>query len=424
RGTARAMRRRRAECLLQRSAPLCRRPRSCSSDGSRDAQSRRRACREVAGTRARPSVRDRNRARLRHTRSSRVRGTPRLRGDRHGDNRRRWPLSPHGAATDLDQLACARGSEGDPRCRTRRRARNSRPYTSRARVQPHWIKRREIAGVNTLTELALADLSQEERDRRYDRLQERLRTVWSAMRLNKPGESLVVVPSITPNPTTPGSIVQAHEERFLFLLLLLREPRLQMIYVTSLPIAPEIIEYYLALLPGVIPSHARARLHLIATGDGSARALSAKLLERPRILERIRDLIPDPGLCHLVPYSTSELERDIALALGIPMYGADPRFFRFGTKSGCRRLFREEGVALPLGTENVRSIEDVIDAISRLRAEKPSVRQAMIKLNEGVAGMGNAIVNLDALPAAASPTEREELRARVETIALEYERKA
>ena len=34
------------------------------------------------------------------------------------------------------------------------------------------------------------------------------------------------------------------------LLLLLRQPRLRMIYVTSLPVDPRIIEYYLALLPG------------------------------------------------------------------------------------------------------------------------------------------------------------------------------
>ena len=56
-------------------------------------------------------------------------------------------------------------------------------------------------------------------------------------------------------------MMQAMEERFLFLLLLLRQPRLRMIYVTSMPIDPRIIEYYLALLPGVIPSHALARLH-------------------------------------------------------------------------------------------------------------------------------------------------------------------
>ena len=277
--------------------------------------------------------------------------------------------------------------------------------------------------MNVLTEPALADLSEEERDRRYDRLQDRLRAAWSAQKLNKTGESLVVIPSVSPESTTPASIVQALEERFLFLLLLLREPRLQMIYVTSSPIAAEIIEYYLALLPGVIPSHARARLHLVATGDGSARPLSLKLLERPRILERIRDLIPDPTLCHLVPYSTTERERDIALALGIPMYGANPRSFRFGTKSGCRRLFREEAVAHPLGFEDTRTAEDVVEALARLRAEKPLTRHALIKLNEGVAGMGNAMVDLDALPASGSTTEREELRARVETIALEDERK-
>ena len=43
------------------------------------------------------------------------------------------------------------------------------------------------------------------------------------------------------------------EERALFLLLLLRQPRLRMIYVTSLPVAESVVEYYLGLLPGVIP---------------------------------------------------------------------------------------------------------------------------------------------------------------------------
>ena len=76
--------------------------------------------------------------------------------------------------------------------------------------------------------------------------------------------------STGPRPRS-GSLTQAYEERFLFLLLLLRQPRLRMIYVTSMPIAPAIVEYYLALLPGVIPSHARARLSLISVDDASPR---------------------------------------------------------------------------------------------------------------------------------------------------------
>ena len=55
--------------------------------------------------------------------------------------------------------------------------------------------------------------------------------------------------------------MQAMEERALFLLLLLRQPRLRMIYVTSQPVSEATIEYYLGLLPGVIPSHARATAH-------------------------------------------------------------------------------------------------------------------------------------------------------------------
>ena len=49
-----------------------------------------------------------------------------------------------------------------------------------------------------------------------------------------------------------------------------------------------IVDYYLALLPGVIPSQAKARLHMIAAHDGSPRPLTCKLLQRPRVLQAIR----------------------------------------------------------------------------------------------------------------------------------------
>jgi hypothetical protein len=51
------------------------------------------------------------------------------------------------------------------------------------------------------------------------------------------------------------------------------------------------IDYYLDLLPGVIPSHARQRLFLPSPMDGSVRPLSEKSLERPRLMEHIRSLI-------------------------------------------------------------------------------------------------------------------------------------
>jgi len=269
------------------------------------------------------------------------------------------------------------------------------------------------------SEPRLSDLNEEERSARFALLQERLVPVWDAMRLNEPGESIVVVPSYVPDPGANGAAVQAFEERLLFLLLLLRHPRLQVFYVTGRPIAEGIVDYYLALLPGVIPAHARARLHLIATHDGSPRPLAAKLLERPRVLAEIRARIPDRSRCHLVPYATTTLERDLALALGVPVYGADPRLLPFGTKTGCRRLFAEEGVPHPLGWENVSDLDGVVDALVRMRAAKPSVTAAIVKHNDGVSGRGNALVELGGLPAPGSSDEPAELRRRAEGMAFE-----
>ena len=179
------------------------------------------------------------------------------------------------------------------------------------------------------TARGLSTLTEEERYRYFDQLQARLVGVWDAMLMNHEDESVVVIPSLTLEGSESlgsGTMMQAYEERFLFLLILLREPRLRMVYVTSMPIAPEIVEYYLALLPGVIPSHARARLSLIAVNDAAAVSLSAKLLARPRLLQRIAALIPNPMRSHLVPYNTTELERDVAISLGIPMYGAARKY--------------------------------------------------------------------------------------------------
>lgn len=256
---------------------------------------------------------------------------------------------------------------------------------------------------------------------RFEALQQRLVPLWTSIHeMSQDEQTIVVVPSISLD-TLEGSVVsmQPYEERYLFLLLLLRQPRARMVYVTSQPILPSVIDYYLDLLPGVIPSHARRRLFAVPVLDGTPRPLSVKLLERPRLLERIRSLVPDPTRAHMVPYNTTELERDVAVRLGIPMYGADPRHFALGTKSGGRRLFAEEGVAHPVGVEHLASVDDVVDAIATARAAKPSMRQVLVKLNEGVSGEGNALVDLTAVPAPGDPGERAALRAAVEGMEFE-----
>jgi hypothetical protein len=263
-------------------------------------------------------------------------------------------------------------------------------------------------------------LSPEDIEHRFERLQSTLPAQWKLIgSLNQYEQTMVVVPSISLDLDTPGLVLQAYEERFLFLLLLLRKPRMRVIYVTSQPILPSILGYYLGLLPGVISSHAQKRFFDVTPLDGSARPLSAKLLERPRVLEKIRGLVPNRAQTHLVPYNTTALERELAVRLGIPMYGADPKFFPLGTKSGSRRLFQEEGVPHPIGIENLASVDDAVHAIQRIRAERPGVAQVLVKLNEGVSGEGNALVDLAGLPAPGAPDEERAVRERVERMSFE-----
>jgi len=235
---------------------------------------------------------------------------------------------------------------------------------------------------------------------RFEQLQRKLVPLWRSIRaMGQDEQTIVVVPSLTVDKIFQGSEQQAYEERFLFLLLLLRQPRARLIYVTSLAISPSVVDYYLGLLPGVIASHARRRLFLISPLDASSRPLSLKLLDRPRTLAQIRGLIPDADRAHLVPFNTTLLERDLALALGIPMYGCDPRLFPLGTKTGCRRIFAELGINHPLGAEGLRSEEDLVGALTSLRERKPSIAQVIVKLNEGVSGEGNAVLDFAGLPA-------------------------
>jgi PGM1 C-terminal domain len=270
------------------------------------------------------------------------------------------------------------------------------------------------------TPATLVAMTRPERARRFAELQRAMPRAWAAACAGREGGSVVVVPSrgVDKWHETPAE-TQAYEERLLCLLLLLRQPGLHVVYVTSMPVAPAIVDYYLSLLEDVAADDARARLTLLSANDASRRPLSEKLLDRPLLLHRIRRAIPDRELAHLVPYCPTASDCDLALVLGIPMYAADPRHARFGTKSGGRELFAQEGVAHPLGEENVTSLQDAAAAIARIRAARPQVGELVVKLDEGVSGDGNAIVDMRGLPRPGAAGELAGIRRRLRTMAFE-----
>ena len=171
---------------------------------------------------------------------------------------------------------------------------------------------------------------------KFNKLQIKLVHLWKMIgQPDKPGSefqqaenTIVVVPSMSIDTDFKGMEQQTYEERFLFMLFLLRQPNIRMIYITSQPIQASVIDYYLSILPGVVTGNARKRLFLVAPLDATIKPLTAKLLERPRLIEHIKSLIPNPELAHIVPYNTTDLERELSVRLDIPMYAADPTLLR------------------------------------------------------------------------------------------------
>lgn len=238
------------------------------------------------------------------------------------------------------------------------------------------------------------DISPEQEIAEFERLKPRLYDLWNALsaREEEPYTS-VVIPSLTLDQSELAKLEAAsfYEERLLFLLIRLRNPQAHMVYVTSQPIHPLILEYYFQLLVGVPASHVRARLTLLCAHDASPISLTQKILERPRLIQRIRYGIADPSRAYMTVFNSTPLERKLAVLLGIPLNGVDPSLCPLGTKSGSRRVFREAGVPTAEGVEDLRSEDDILGALVSLQERRPSIRNAVLKLDDSFSGEGNAV---------------------------------
>ncbi|HET9744178.1 MAG TPA: peptide ligase PGM1-related protein [Chitinophagaceae bacterium] len=231
-------------------------------------------------------------------------------------------------------------------------------------------------------------------DRTFAELQERFAKHFHEIFLNDLAEkTIVIIPSLTLDNDMLKTLkgVVHYEERLLCFLMLLRMPRTQVIYVTSIPIDNSIIDYYIHLLPGITGYHARQRLTMLSCFDASRKPLTEKILDRPRLIRRIRQQIRFPEMAHLACFNVTDLEKQLALALDIPVYGCNPRLSYLGTKSGSRKIFRKVGIPVPTGIEDLGNEDDIADALCLLKKNNPALQKAVIKMNDGFSGEGNAV---------------------------------
>jgi hypothetical protein len=230
----------------------------------------------------------------------------------------------------------------------------------------------------------------------FDRLQAQLRDRWQNVdTFDRNDCDILVIPSFSIDvqlvAKVPGFL--HYEERLLFSLIRLRNPKTRIIYVTALPLCPIIVDYYLQLLSGIPFSHARERLLLVSVYDASFRPLTEKILERPRLVQKIRRALRSDR-SYLVCYNATNWERELSVKLNVPLLAASPDLNFWGFKSGSRQIFAECQIPHPDGSYTVNNTTELLAELANLWQRQPHLKRIVIKLNEGFSGEGNAVLDL------------------------------
>lgn len=250
----------------------------------------------------------------------------------------------------------------------------------------------------------------------FDRLQEGLEPALAANRADSGIDHVMIaMPSYSVSESLLshyGDRVASLEHRYLNALLITGRILTChiLVFLSRLP-DPAVVDYYVSLMRPEVRESARSRIRLIEVDDGTSGSVATKLLNRTDLLDEARSLIAGRPV-FIEPWNVTEQEVALALALGAPINGTRPELRDLGFKSEGRRLIRQAGVPVPLGVEDVRTVDDVVVAVESIRVERPDLGAIVIKHDDSGAGDGNVVLDLAPMRDAPDPTAW--LRARVE----------
>ncbi|MBN3306587.1 IQCH protein, partial [Amia calva] len=188
------------------------------------------------------------------------------------------------------------------------------------------------------------------------------------------------------------------------------DPNVEVIYVSPVPLGPEVQQYYSRLLElqggvnSVDPRVPPSQRFTILTPEAldyfptHSMCLSTLLKYSPRTLSRIRALIQGKQ-AYIVGGVLHADDLFVADALGVPILGPEPALARlYSTKSGGRRVFSSAGVAAPPGQSDIYTLQQLYDALSQLITDHPEVCRWLLKMDSEFGGRGTAFCDVSHLP--------------------------
>ena len=224
-------------------------------------------------------------------------------------------------------------------------------------------------------------------------------TLGAVLDLGAPGSTVEHVVVALPSHSMPQRLLDHHgaqlpalEHRALLDgLVVAHTPGARVVVVTCAAPSEAVLDHYARLaLPGS-PHEARQRVSCLVVPDDGPRGIAAKLLDRPDLVARLREQIGGrPAI--IEPWNVTPDEVAVALALDAPLNGGPAELWPLGFKSASRRLFREAGVPVPAGAEDVHDGVEVAAAIEVMRRDRPGLDRVVVKLDNSGAAEGNRVM--------------------------------
>jgi hypothetical protein len=189
--------------------------------------------------------------------------------------------------------------------------------------------------------------------------------------------------------------VSVYEQRQLYNLLMLQNPKVRIIFISSMPIDEAIIQYYWRLCSsGVSFEDFKSRLTLLSPMDSRSISLVEKILSRPLLIQKMKKLNRNPERTCLVCNVSSEYEFELCKKLDCVFLGFDPKQNYFGTKDGSKKIFQMAKIpfpdATPICKDEISFYEETLDLIQR----NDNADMIVVKLNDSFSGKGNANMKL------------------------------
>jgi hypothetical protein len=188
-----------------------------------------------------------------------------------------------------------------------------------------------------------------------------------------------------------------YEERMLFFLFLLKYKKTKIIYVTSDCFNTSLFDYYANLISHKKKEVAdiKSRLTHITVKNSKYLALTEKILHSNKALREISESISNKKTAVLRCYNPTKVERELAVALEIPLFGSAEKFDYVGTKSGSRKVFKLAELNLIPGSAYLKNYQELTASMAKLMKDYPTYKRLVVKLDQGAAGRGNCVFDVE-----------------------------